>query len=77
MMDEFKEATLTDEQLELVDGGNSKQRYIEYTVRAGDTLHKLAKHFNTTVDAIMRLNPIIKDRNLIRVGWNLTIPDNR
>ena len=76
-MDEFKEVALTDEQLELVDGGATKQRYIDYTVRVGDTLHRLAKKFKTTVEAIMRLNPIIKDRNLIRVGWNLTIPDNR
>ena len=76
MSEEFKTATLTDEQLELVAGGGT-QKFIEYTVREGDNLSRLSKKFRTTVNEICRLNPIIKDKNLIRVGWNLTIPDNR
>ncbi len=45
-----------------------------YTVKKGDTLGKLAKRFGTTIDTLMYLNPIIKDKNLIRIGWKLLIP---
>ena len=44
-----------------------------YTVRAGDTLSKIAKAFNTTVAAIMGANPQIKDANKISVGQTLVI----
>lgn len=45
-----------------------------YTVKAGDTLSSIAKKHGTTVHALMQLNPVIKDKNVIRTGWVLTLP---
>lgn len=45
-----------------------------YTIQRGDTLGRLAKEWGTTVDAIMKANPYIKDPNLIYVGKSLTRP---
>ena len=47
-----------------------------YTLKSGDTLGNLAKANNTTVDALMKLNPNIKDANKIQAGskLNLTAP---
>lgn len=47
---------------------------ITHTVVRGDTLSQLALTYHTTVDAIMKANPIIKNKNLILTGWVLTIP---
>lgn len=44
-----------------------------YTIRAGDTLFSLARRYNTTVSAIIRLNPGI-DPNNLRVGQIICIP---
>ncbi|MDR7871210.1 MAG: LysM peptidoglycan-binding domain-containing protein [Tissierellaceae bacterium] len=44
-----------------------------YTIRSGDTLYNLAIRFNTTVDAILRINPGI-DPNNLRVGQVICIP---
>lgn len=46
--------------------------YIEYTVRPGDTLWILARRYETTVDAIKRLNGLTSD--LLNVGQMLRIP---
>jgi peptidoglycan endopeptidase LytE len=46
---------------------------IYYVVR-GDTLRKIAAKFNTTVDAILRVNPQIYNPNIIFVGQAITIP---
>ena len=43
-----------------------------YTVKSGDTLWLLARRFNTTVDAIMRLNGLTSD--LLNIGQVLQIP---
>lgn len=48
-----------------------------YTVKAGDTLSAIATKHNTTVDAIMKLNPQIKNKNLIYAGSVLTLPANQ
>ena len=45
-----------------------------YVVRSGDNLGKIAKRFNTTIDAILKANPQIKDPNKIKVGDKVTIP---
>ena len=45
-----------------------------YYVVKGDTLRKIAAKFNTTVDAILRVNPQITNPNLIYVGQAITIP---
>ena len=42
--------------------------YAQYIIQPGDTLTRIAKMFNTTVNKLMSYNPQIKDRNLIRAG---------
>jgi len=44
-----------------------------YYAVPGDTLRKIAAKFNTTVDAILRLNPQIYNPNLIYVGQAIAI----
>jgi murein DD-endopeptidase MepM/ murein hydrolase activator NlpD len=46
----------------------------DYKVVKGDNLSKLAKKFNTTVDALAALNNI-KNKNLIKIGQTLKLPD--
>jgi peptidoglycan hydrolase-like protein with peptidoglycan-binding domain len=46
--------------------------YIEYTVRPGDTLWLLSRRYNTTVDAIKRLNGLSSD--MLSIGQVLKIP---
>jgi len=45
-----------------------------YYVVKGDTLRKIAAKFNTTVDAILKVNPRISNPNLIYVGQAIIIP---
>lgn len=45
----------------------------KYYVKSGDTLSKIAKEYNTTVDAIVKANNIANP-SLINVGQVLTIP---
>lgn len=62
------------EELEQVSGG-AATKYVVYVVKKGDTLGKLAKKYGTTVNAIYEANKdLIKDKNLIKVGWKLLIP---
>jgi len=44
-----------------------------YTIRSGDTLYLLAQRYNTTVEAIMRINPGINPNNL-QIGQTVCIP---
>lgn len=44
-----------------------------YTVKKGDTLSGIAKSYSTTVSALMKLNPQIKNANLIYVGQVITV----
>ena len=46
----------------------------DYTVRAGDTLTAIAKANGTTVDALIKANPQIKDPNLIKTGQVIKVP---
>ena len=46
---------------------------ITYTVKKGDTLNSIAQKYNTTVSKLMRLNPSIKNANLINVGKVLVV----
>lgn len=48
----------------IVKGGSGAA---SYTVKKGDTLSAIAKRYNTTVDALVKLNGI-KNKNLINVG---------
>lgn len=47
-----------------------------YYAQRGDTLRKIAAKFNTTVDAILKVNPRITNPNLIYVGQAISIPGN-
>ena len=53
----------------------SNRKLFPYTIKSGDTLYKLARiKYNTTVDAIMRLNPGINPNNL-QIGQVICIPE--
>lgn len=44
----------------------------------GDTLSSIAKKFNISVDKLVSGNKhLIKDKNIIKVGWKLTIPQSK
>ena len=45
-----------------------------YRVQKGDTLSAVAKRYNSTVAAIVKANPIIKNPNVILPGWEIEIP---
>ncbi|MCO8193805.1 MULTISPECIES: GH25 family lysozyme [Anaerofustis] len=63
-MDRFKEEILiTDEEK------NKQKEYITYTVKDGDTLKEIAEKYNTTKDALIKLNHL----ELIHPGEKLLI----
>jgi len=45
-----------------------------YYAQSGDILRKIAAKFNTSVDAILKVNPQITNPNLIYVGQAISIP---
>lgn len=47
---------------------------MDYRIHSGDTLSRLASKFNTSVSALMKANPQIKNANLIYTGATLHIP---
>lgn len=53
----------------------SPSLYFSYVVQPGDTLTKISKRFNTTVEDIVKINNI-KDPNKINVGERIFIPNN-
>jgi murein DD-endopeptidase MepM/ murein hydrolase activator NlpD len=48
-----------------------------YRIKSGDTLSAIAKRNQTTVSALMKANPQIKNANLIYAGKTLNIPGSR
>jgi len=46
---------------------------ISYVIKAGDTLYKISRHFNVSIDEIMNANPLINLYNLT-VGETICIP---
>lgn len=49
---------------------------MSYIIQKGDTLSKIANQFGTTVDDLLKLNPTIKNKNLIYTGNELNLPDD-
>jgi LysM repeat protein len=47
-----------------------------YIVRSGDTLFEIAKRYNLSIEEILRVNPQIKNPNLIKVGQEVNLPLN-
>ena len=71
-------------ELEQVVGGKNEGGYAKkpaeragrkiYQIVSGDTLIKIARRNNTTVDKIMAINPELKNRNFIVAGCYIYIP---
>ena len=56
--------------------GKAKQtssKPVVVVVKGGDTLQKIAKDNNTTIDSILKLNKSIKDPNKIKIGQKIQI----
>lgn len=53
--------------------GLEKTEEIYHTVRKGEVLSGIARRNNTTIKALMELNPAIKDPNLIKTGQKIRI----
>lgn len=53
-------------------GNNNEPNYITYTVQSGDSLSKLARDYNTTVDEIKAINNLTS--NTIVIGEELLLP---
>jgi LysM repeat protein len=47
---------------------------LSYTVKRGDTLMSIAVRFQTTINALLRANPIITNQNVIPVGMVIYLP---
>lgn len=71
-----EKAMLNEEELNMVTGGIGEfKHYVVHTVVKGDALARIAKHYGSTVDAIMKANAgKIKNPNHIEIGWLLIIP---
>ena len=52
---------------------NTKSTAQYYTVKKGDTLSHIAKRYNTTVKNLVKLNPSIKNPNLIFPGQRIRV----
>src|SRR5688500_12989063 len=46
-----------------------------YTIKRADTLGALARTNNTTIQELLKLNPTLRDPNLIYEGKTLNLPD--
>lgn len=49
---------------------------VAYTIKSGDTLYMIAQEYNTTVDAILRINPDINPNNLM-IDSQICVPTLR
>ena len=56
--------------VKMADGGEMQK----YKIEEGDTLTALARKYNVTIEELLRLNPQIKDRNLIYTNRMMTVP---
>ena len=53
--------------------GTNPDNLFTYTVKSGDSLYKISKVYNTTVDEIKKLNNLTS--NALSIGQNLRIPE--
>ena len=60
----------------IISTNSNNYKYINYTVKKGDTLSQIALNYGTTVSSIVSLNPIIKNPNLIYPGQVFKIISN-
>lgn len=51
-----------------------EQQYETYTIRSGDTLTKIARQYDTTIEKILEANPYVTNKNKIYTGKTLQIP---
>lgn len=62
------------QQLTLQEGERKNPEYVTYIVRGGDSLYKIAKQYNTTVEEIMDLNKL--SSSALSVGDELKVKRN-
>tara|TARA_Y100001972_G_scaffold120529_1_gene163238 strand:- start:95 stop:1609 length:1515 start_codon:yes stop_codon:yes gene_type:complete len=48
---------------------------LDYTVKQGDTVSEIAQKFGTTVEEILKANKDIEDKDVIKTGQEITIPN--
>ena len=82
-MENMQEMNL--DELEQVVGGKNEGGYTKkpkakkncfiYRIKSGDKLGVIARENGTTVDAIMRVNPELKNPNFIVAGCYIYIPE--
>jgi len=51
-----------------------KQEYKNHLVKGGDSLSKIAVQYKTTVDNLMKLNPHVKNKNIIYINQMIKVP---
>ena len=72
------------DELENVIGGNggsptvlpAKKGFRVYKIQSGDNLTRIAKKYNTTVNYLFENNDTITDKNFIRTGFYMYVPEN-
>ena len=52
----------------------SKPTTIDYQIKSGDMLGKIARDNGITLDELLQLNPQIQNPNKIRIGQNIKLP---
>lgn len=50
---------------------------MNYSIKSGDTLSQIAQRYGTSVNALMKANPYIKNADLIYTGKSLNIPGGK
>jgi LysM repeat protein len=55
-------------------GATANGDLIRYTVQSGEWLRLIAQRYNTTVDAILAVNPQITDPDVLSPGQEILIP---
>ena len=84
-MDNMKELNMNE--METVSGGvvaggmkdkpAARNGYIIHKITATDTVWALSRHYGCTMDDIVKANPTIQDKSLIRTGYYLYIPKKK